>query len=77
MFCDLLKENSSLEKAVLTGILRVSKESLFSTLNHVKVYSVLHSKYSEYFGFLEHEVEQLLKAKKANASASMASPRKL
>lgn len=63
MFGDLLKGNDALEKAVLTGILRVSKESLFSTLNNVEIYSILHDKYSPYFGFTEPEVETLFKAK--------------
>ncbi|MBS0185019.1 MAG: AAA family ATPase [Proteobacteria bacterium] len=56
-----LKDNPCLYKAVLTGILRVSRESLFSGLNHLKVYSVLSCKYSPYFGFTEGEVEDLLK----------------
>ncbi|MBS0186399.1 MAG: AAA family ATPase, partial [Proteobacteria bacterium] len=55
-----LKDNPCLYKAVLTGILRVSRESLFSGLNHLKVYSVLNSQYSSYFGFMESEVEGLL-----------------
>ncbi len=59
-----LKDNSHLHKAVLTGILRVSKESLFSGLNNLKVYSLLNSRYGEYFGFTEEEVRELLE--KAN-----------
>ncbi|MBS0184934.1 MAG: AAA family ATPase [Proteobacteria bacterium] len=55
-----LKDNPCLYKAVLTGILRVSRESLFSGLNHLDVFSVLNSKYSSYFGFTEGEVEDLL-----------------
>ncbi len=55
-----LKDNPYLFKAVLTGILRVSKESLFSGLNNIEVYSVLSSKYGDYFGFTENEVEELL-----------------
>ncbi|MBS0185715.1 MAG: AAA family ATPase, partial [Proteobacteria bacterium] len=55
-----LKDNPCLYKAVLTGILRVSRESLFSGLNHLEVYSVLNSKFSSYFGFTEGEVEGLL-----------------
>lgn len=55
-----LKDNPYLFKAVLTGILRISKESLFSDLNNIKVYSLLHQRYSEYFGFTESEVSQLL-----------------
>jgi len=55
-----LKDNIYLFKAVLTGILRVSRESLFSGLNNLKVYSVLHPKYGPYFGFIEQEVAVLL-----------------
>jgi len=55
-----LKTNPYLHKAVLTGILRVSKESLFSDLNNIDVYSVLSTRYSEYFGFTETEVGMLL-----------------
>lgn len=55
-----LKDNPYLGTSVLTGILRVSKESLFSGLNNIKVYSLLNSRYGEYFGFTEDEVGQLL-----------------
>ena len=55
-----LKNNPYLEKAVITGILRVAKESLFSGLNNLKVYSLLHERYSEYFGFTESEVQHIL-----------------
>jgi hypothetical protein len=44
----------------LRGILRVSKESLFSSLNNILVYSVLHKHYGEYFGFTQSEVDILL-----------------
>ena len=64
-----LKDNSHLHKAVLTGILRVSKESLFSGLNNLKVYSLLNSRHGEYFGFTEEEVRELLE--KANLGASI------
>jgi len=56
-----LKDNTHLEKAVLTGILRVSKESIFSGLNNLKVCTILEDKYSTHFGFLEKEVEDTLK----------------
>lgn len=56
-----LKDNSHLEKAILTGILRVSKESLFSGLNNLKTYSLLDARYGEYFGFTDSEVVALLK----------------
>ncbi len=55
-----LKGNDFLEKAVLTGILRVAKEGMFSGLNNVVAYSVLNPEYSEYFGFMEAEVQSLL-----------------
>ena len=54
-----LKDNASLEFAVLTGILRVSKENLFSGLNNPVVNSVLDEKYSEYFGFTDSEVQEM------------------
>lgn len=56
----LLKGNDAIEKAVLTGILRVGKESIFSGLNHVRVYSLLDQAFCDKFGFSEDEVIQLL-----------------
>ncbi|MDF2719281.1 MAG: family ATPase [Paenibacillus sp.] len=56
-----LKDNSSLEKGVLTGILRIAEESVFSGLNNLKVYSLLASGFSSYFGLTEPEVAQLLR----------------
>lgn len=55
-----LKTNSSLYKGVLTGILRVSKESIFSDLNNIEVYSILQSPYADKFGFTESETLKLL-----------------
>lgn len=55
-----LKDNPYLFKAVLTGILRVSKESLFSGLNNLKTHSLLNPQLGSYFGFTEEEVKQLL-----------------
>lgn len=55
-----LKSNSYFYRAVLTGILRVSKESLFSGLNNIDVYSVLRVEYSAHFGFTADEVKHLL-----------------
>ena len=57
---EALKTNDFLKFACLTGILRVSKESIFSGLNNLKIYSILDKKYSEYFGFLPKEVDILL-----------------
>jgi Predicted AAA-ATPase/PD-(D/E)XK nuclease superfamily len=56
-----LKDNPHCFKAVLTGILRVSKESLFSGLNNLRVYSMLNERYGQYFGFTEIEVQALLR----------------
>ncbi|MGL4914367.1 MAG: AAA family ATPase [Romboutsia sp.] len=56
-----LKDNIHLEKAMLTGILRVAKESIFSGLNNLKVYTLLQQEYSNMFGFTENEIENLLK----------------
>ncbi len=55
-----LKDNPALHKAVLTGILRVSKESLFSGLNNIEVNTVLSTDYARWFGFTEKDVAELL-----------------
>ena len=55
-----LKGNVHLQKAVLTGILRVAKESIFSGLNNLAVYSLLRPEFSTCFGFTEPEVTHLL-----------------
>ena len=55
------KDNKSLYKGVITGILRISKESIFSGLNNVSVHSVLDDEFSDKFGFTEPETKQLLK----------------
>lgn len=57
-----LKDNAYVFKAVLTGILRVAQENLFSGLNNLVVYSMLNPNYGNCFGFTEEEVENLLKA---------------
>eukprot|EP00919_Chromeraceae_sp_WS-2016_P000533 GHVR01001339.1.p1 GENE.GHVR01001339.1~~GHVR01001339.1.p1 ORF type:complete len:558 (-),score=89.23 GHVR01001339.1:402-2075(-) len=56
-----LKDNSCLGRAVITGITRVSQESLFSGLNNLEVYSLLREEYGQYFGFTEEEVIKLIK----------------
>lgn len=56
-----LKDNRHMSMAFMTGILRVAKESIFSGLNNLNVNSVLENRYSEYFGFTEKEVVQILK----------------
>ncbi|MCD8131217.1 MAG: ATP-binding protein [Lachnospiraceae bacterium] len=55
-----LKGQQHLEKALLTGIQRVAKESIFSKLNNVIVYTTLDKDYAAYFGFTEKETEELL-----------------
>ena len=57
----VLKDNEYLEMGVMTGILRVAKENIFSGLNNIKVHSVLNKRFTEYFGVLESEVEKALK----------------
>ena len=59
-FGEALKTNDYLKLSCMTGILRVSKESIFSGLNNPKIYSILNKAYSEYFGFLPEEVDKLL-----------------
>ena len=54
-----LKDNNNIAFGILTGILRVAKESIFSGLNNIRVYSVLDKKYSSYFGFTNAEVEDM------------------
>ena len=55
-----LKGNNHMHTAVMTGILKIAKENIFSDLNNVTVYGVLESRYSAYFGFLEPEVKALM-----------------
>ncbi len=55
-----LKTNSSLKFAVLTGCLRISKESIFTGLNNLKVLSIADERFDEYFGFTDREVRDLL-----------------
>jgi hypothetical protein len=57
-----LKENRHLHKAVITGILRVARESLFSTVNHLRVFSILQDRFADTFGFTQGEVEALAAA---------------
>lgn len=61
VFSSALKTNDALEKGVMTGCLRISKESIFTGLNNFTAYSVLNNISSESFGFTELEVKQLLK----------------
>lgn len=61
LFSEALKSNDCIELAVLSGCLRVSKESIFTGLNNFKVFSIDDSESDEQFGFTEDEVKQLLK----------------
>ena len=60
LFGNAFKTNDSLKFAVLTGCLRISKESIFTGLNNFKVYTVKDVRYKEYFGFTDVEVRQML-----------------
>lgn len=60
LFESALKTNDYLQFAVITGCLRISKESIFTGLNHLKIISILDQQYSEHFGFTESEVLQMM-----------------
>lgn len=60
LFESVLKTNDSLEFAVITGCLRISRESIFTGLNNLEINSVLTVNYGEYFGFTQTEVETML-----------------
>ena len=60
VFSSALKTNDALEKGIMTGCLRISKESIFTGLNNFKAYSILYKSKNEFFGFNENEVKQLL-----------------
>ena len=60
MFGKALKTNNALEFAVLTGCLRVSKESIFTGLNNFKILSITDTRFDEQFGFTDKEVKELL-----------------
>ncbi|WP_373216463.1 AAA family ATPase [Ruminococcus sp. 5_1_39BFAA] len=60
LFESALKTNEYLHFAVITGCLRISKESIFTGLNHLNMVSVLDKNYSTYFGFVEDEVKKML-----------------
>lgn len=60
LFESALKTNSALEFSVMTGCLRISKESIFTGLNNLAVNSILSNKYSESFGFVQSEVDELM-----------------
>ena len=60
LFESALKTNDALERAVITGCLRISKESIFTGLNHLQISSVYNNGYEEAFGFTQSETEQML-----------------
>ncbi len=61
LFESALKTNPYLEKSVITGCLRISRESIFTGLNNLAIDSVLHTDYGDSFGFTETEVEEMLR----------------
>ena len=60
MLGNVLKTNDSLYFAVFTGCLRISKESIFTGLNNLKIHTVSDTRYDEYFGFTDEDVDELL-----------------
>lgn len=60
LFEQALKTNDSLKFAVLTGCMRITKESIFTGLNNLKILSVTDPRFDEYFGFTDSEVRELL-----------------
>ena len=56
-----LKTNNSLKFAVMTGCMRISKESIFTGLNNLKVLSITDERFDEYFGFTEEDVKEMLR----------------
>jgi len=59
-FSRALKSNNALHQAIITGCLRVSKESIFTGVNNLNIISILSNRYDEYFGFTENEVQEML-----------------
>lgn len=60
LFSQAMKSNGALQFAVLTGCLRVSRESIFTGLNNVNIYTISNVAFHEYFGFIEQEVKDML-----------------
>jgi hypothetical protein len=71
LFESALKTNSSLEFAVMTGCLRISRESIFTGLNNLNIISILNDRYAEYFGFSDDEVKELTKYYKLEEKYSL------
>jgi len=61
LYSSALKTNSNLKMGVLTGIVQVAKEGIFSSLNNVRTYNILGDKFETFFGLSEEEVEEALK----------------
>ena len=61
LFESALKTNDNMEFAVITGCLRISRESIFMGLNNLKIMSITSDAYAGYFGFTPDEVEEILK----------------
>ena len=59
LFESALKTNTSIEFSVITGCLRISKESIFTGLNNLKIISILDDRYAEHFGFTDEEVRKI------------------
>ena len=70
LFGAALKTNESLQFAVLTGCLRVSRESIFTGLNNFKVLSITDARFDEHFGFTEKDVVEILETYQLNAHLS-------
>ncbi|WP_419241281.1 AAA family ATPase [Cardinium endosymbiont of Nabis limbatus] len=68
LFSNALKGNTALERGLLTGILRVSKDSMLSGLNNLETYTLLDEEYSSRFGFSEDEVSSLFKGQSLSTS---------
>jgi hypothetical protein len=60
LLCGVLKDNSSLERSVITGILRTAKEGIFSGLNNLEVATILNQNFSDKFGFTQQEIDRML-----------------
>ena len=60
LLSSVFKDNPHLQFAVITGCLRISKESIFTGLNNLEIVSILNKEYSEYFGFTQDEMDAML-----------------
>lgn len=61
LFSKALKDNEFVKKCVMTGIMRISKDSMLSGLNHLSAYTLLKKEYREYFGFTDKELDGMFK----------------